>query len=496
MHARLAVFLGSLLGLALLAKCGGGTKKPETPPAPAASARVPEEEAGGAGGAAALEEEEKPRRPDPKLVQKALDRTGAAPPEALPGAPDTHGLRFEIVEVGAGSSWAFIVVNRGSEDAHVVFDPRLLTLEIEAPPDPQATKRKKAPKPRVCRLPPPLRPESGEKEFVIALAPGHGMVEAFDPRLYCLPEGGVSPLVNGAKVHATFGFPLKTKTVWKRGKRSEEILPQLPPFVATLFPEGAHHHRTEEHREKHGHRHGHRGKHAGSAAHPQADGGAHPQADRGAHQHAEAPHPAGSAPETTETHESDADTKNVEPSGSVKILTATPFELGGDYAPPAKLDEPGLGLELVRGSDAHSESNVTATLKLTNHGKTAERVYFRRELVSFQVTGSDGSVICDPQPDTRAPDRQAFSLLNPGGALTITSRLIELCPDDTFARPGIYVVEAAFDAFADGKDFGYEAFVGHLVAERGVVVRVQTGSLPFPGPRALEPVRVGATPTP
>jgi hypothetical protein len=86
--------------------------------------------------------------------------------------------------------------------------------------------------------------------------------------------------------------------------------------------------------------------------------------------------------------------------------------------------------------------------------------------------------------------------LNPGGSLTITSRLIELCPDDTFARPGLYVVEAGFDAAADGKEFGFDAFVGHLVADRGVVIRVQKGDLPFPGPRSLEWVRVGAPPSP
>ncbi|HEY3496126.1 MAG TPA: hypothetical protein VGK73_15615, partial [Polyangiaceae bacterium] len=403
------------------------------------------------------------------------------------------------VEVGPSATWAFVVVNRGSEDAHVVFDPRLLTLEIEAPPDPSAAaKKKKPPKPRICRLPAPLRPESGEKDYVIELEPGQGMVEAFDPRLYCLPEGGVSPLVNGAKVRATFGFPLKTKTVWKRGKREEEILPQVAPFVATIFPyspeASRHHHHHHDH--DGGHDRGHRGDHdhRGGHGHPgergeEAESASH--ADGGAHD---------TKPPAADTATADGDRgkrePHPEPSGSVKILTATAFELGSDYAPPAKLPEETLALELERGSDALSESQVTVTVRLINRSKAPERVYFRREFVSYQVSGPDGPLICDAQPDSRAPDRQAFSLLNPGGSLTVTSRLVELCPDDTFARPGIYVVEAAFDAFADGKEFGFDSFVGHLVADRAVVVRVQTGSLPFPGPRTVEPVRVGASANP
>jgi hypothetical protein len=472
MHARLALLAGSALGLALLVHCGGTKKKPDVPEGDAPAVRPAEEAGGGAGGAPAEPPPEKPRRPDPKLVQKALDRTGADAPDAA----GSHGLRFEVVEAGPRTSWAFVVVNRGSEDAHVVFDPRLLTLEIEAPPDPSA-KRRKPPKPRVCRLPPTLRPDTEDDSFVIKLAPGHGMVEVFDPQLYCLPEDGVSPLVSGAKVRASFGFPLKTKTVWKRGKREEEVLPQVAPFVATLFPEGAH---------RHGRRRGRHGDHEKGEFAADVDAG------------------ADAALEEEELEETDAGDgeeeaprrARVEPTGSVKLLTGTPFELGSDYARPTKLEDERLALELVRGSDALTESNTAVTLKLVNRGKRPERVYFRREFVSFQVTGPDGPVICDPQPDTRAPDRQAFALLNPAGSLTVTSRMIELCPDDTFARPGLYVVEAEFDAFADGKEFGMNAFTGRLVAERGVVVRVQKGTLPFPGARVLERVRVGAPPTP
>jgi hypothetical protein len=180
---------------------------------------------------------------------------------------------------------------------------------------------------------------------------------------------------------------------------------------------------------------------------------------------------------------------------TVKELRGTRFELGSDYAPPKSDSAPPepFALEIQRGSDARDETQAQVTIALKNRSKTSRHVYFRREFVSFEVSGPDGIMTCDPQPDGRAPDRQAFSILASGGSLTTTSRLIELCPDDTFARPGLYVVSAALDTFAKGEEFGFDAFVGHLATEEPAVIRIRTGSLPFPGTRTLEEVKVGTT---
>jgi hypothetical protein len=287
-------------------------------------------------------------------------------------------------------------------------------------------------------------------------------VEAFDPRLYCLPEGGVSPFVVGAEVRARFGFPPKTKVVWKGGRREEPLPQQPPPFVAFVVPpqvpEGD-----------------------AGAPEPQPDGGAEIRNGGGPTEH-----------DGRQEHDHATRREVPAPTSGVKELVATPLVLGGDYAPPPPaVQPPTLALELVLGSDARSFSSATATLKLTNHDKTLRRIYFRRELVSFQVTGPDGTVTCDPQPDERAPDRLAYTALNPGGSITVTSRLAELCPGDSFQRPGLYVIEAQLDAFATGAEFGFEAFVGKLVSPRTVVVRIRTGTLPFPGQRLVETVRVG-----
>ncbi|HEX6271668.1 MAG TPA: hypothetical protein VFZ53_01445 [Polyangiaceae bacterium] len=449
MHTRNALLLMAAPAIALFLHCAGEAKRtaqsaPSTPPPSPPEAGADAET--GAGGAAA---EATPPRPDPVLVKKLADRAG----QSAPDESGALGLRFEVVEMGPDAPWGFAVVNRGTEPVEVAFDSRLLVLEVEPPPDPNAKKWAPKPKTRICKLPDELRPSRVDHELVLKLEPGHGMVESFDPRLYCLPEKGASPFVTGARVTARFGWAPKTKSVWKGGKREEVPLPQTDPFVAEVAP-----------------------------AEDEKDGGS--------------PALASDAGEPSEAASGTGDGgAALQDARAVKELRGTPFELGAEYAPPkadAARSEP-LALVLKAGSDARDETQATVTLTLVNHSGRARHVYMRREFVSFQVSGPDGVVTCDPQPDTRAPDRQAFSLLNAGGSLTLTSRLVELCPDDTFARPGLYVVNAQLDTFANGAEFGFDAYVGRLVAERPVVVRVRTGSLPFPGGRVTQELKVGST---
>jgi len=468
MQARFALAVGSAVVLLSLVHCAG-TKKP----AKEAELLPPPEDAGlGEGGAGGAPEAEPERpRPDPALVQKALDRTGT------PTAEDAaaHGLRFEVVEVGPSKTWALAVVNRGTDGMIVAFDPRLLTLELTPPPDPKAKKSQKPPKPRICRLPDELRPTRADAAYTVALAPGHGLVEAFDPRLYCLPQGGASAFVPGVQVAASLGWPVETKTVWRRGKREAEVLPQKPPFVAMLAPAAppaAEHDADAD---------------AGTDAADAGPSATDAASDAGASANAAPAMPESSGIVMTDTTNPEAEQFRI------KELHGTPFELGADYAPPAKPAAVGLTFDVTQGSDAETERNATVTVELANHGTTAAEVYFRRELVTLEVSSVDGTSMCDPGPDDRSPDRQAFTRLAAGQSIKVTSRLAELCPTDTFARPGLYLVRGAFDGENSGSEFGFDAFVGHLTGENAATVRIRKGTLPFPGVRALEDVQVGAT---
>jgi len=372
---------------------------------------------------------------DPAVAHALVAKSGEGP-----GATPL-GLRFEIIELGPELPWAFAVVNRGTEAAVVDFDTRLLTLEVQLPaPEPgsasdkgKPAKPKKPPKPVLCRLPAEVIPNSVDAALAIKLEPGEGLVQNFDPRLYCLGKTPW-PLIEGAQVSARFGWAPKLKVTWKAGKREEKPGPQSEPFVAE------------------------------------------PSEARGSL-------PGAKGSETSERR--------------IKELSGTPFTLGSNFAAVAKLptgtDAPPPGLELsISGSDATDEGAVTATTTFTNRAPRKQDVYFRREMITYEVSGPDGIFDCDPEPDRRSPaDRSAVQTLRPGGRFSAVTRLIEMCPAHAFARPGLYLVHARFDAADPATDLGFNAFMGRLVSAKPALVRVRRGELPFTPSSGAVRVRVG-----
>ncbi|MFO0567487.1 MAG: hypothetical protein U0263_17650 [Polyangiaceae bacterium] len=283
-----------------------------------------------------------------------------------------------------------------------------------------------------CRLPSELFPSRVDKRTLVMLEPGEGVEQEFDPRLFCFSAGGQWLLVPGSLVTPRFGFPEKKKTGWRNGKRVEETPKQEPPFAVLPAPD--------------------KGK-----------------------------------------------SKSLDEDGGVKELTATPFALKSEYAEWSRTrieadrkaaDESPLVIRMVQGSDAQAERSATVQLTLRNRSKRSETVYFRRELVSFEVMRPDGLVTCDPEPDQRAPDRQAFAKLGPGGSITVVSRLIELCPTGTFGSPGLYLVHARYDATDSGDDYGLDAFVGRVVSRTPATVRIRTGEQPFLQKKTLSHAKV------
>jgi len=373
---------------------------------------------------------------DPLLVRKAIDVSAEEPPDGRARL----GLRLSVVPGNSAEPWLLAVVNRGTEPARVLFDLRLISLEITPPPVESAAKRKPKPvKPVVCRLPANVRPDMPRPELEVRLAPGEGIVDAFDPRLYCFSAKHQSLLAGGAQVSVHFGFAEKTKAVWKKGKPETLVVEQSPPFVArraTPIPD-----LTEIRQEQ-------------------------------------IRDPGPGAPR------SDID--------AIKELIAPAIEIAPEVA-MARTQPPGpFELLAVEGSDAKTARGVTVTVSTVNRSPEAKYVYFRRELLSFDVSGPNGIVSCEPGPDVRAPDRQSFSRLKPGGRISASSRLIELCPDGTFDEPGLYLVDTSFDATRSGGEYELDAFTGHLESAEPVAVRVQEGPKPLSPRHASLMVKVGA----
>ncbi len=369
-------------------------------------------------------EPEPPPPPDPALVKALVEKTGEAPSVDNP----LH-LRLEITPRPAGERWLVAVVNRGTEPAKVLFDLTRLTLSLQAAEDPKKPRNKfqKPPKPAVCRLPDGFGGPLTDDQRRL-LQPGEGLVQTFDPRLYCISGGGDSLLATGQTVTAKLGFtPKPPRTAYKQGKRTEVPALQSAPFIAE--PE---------------------------AAWSEASAKVDPEHDP-----------------------------------RVKQLVSSELTLTPDLTGAEAEEDPSLPLQLrlVHGSDAATEMTATAVVDVRAKQKTM--LYFRRELVSFTVHGPDGIHGCDPQPDGRSPDRQAYTPLAPGQSISATSLLAELCPKYTFGRAGLYLVSARLDAERDGSEFGLSAFTGRLESRREALVRIRTGDFPaLPPPEPLL-VKVG-----
>jgi hypothetical protein len=386
-------------------------REPESPPEPKSHAV----------GAARASEPEPAPPPDPALVKALVEKTGEAPAVDNP----LH-LRLEVTPRPAGELWLVAVVNRGTEPVKLLFDLRRLTLSLEAPePSKPRPKWQKKPAALTCKL-----PEGFGGPFVDdqtrSLQPGDGLVQSFDPRLYCISGNGDSMLATGQRVTPKLGFaPKPPRVQWVQGKRAEVPSLQSAPFIAE---------------------------------------------------------PLTADPSAKLDPEHDSRVKQL----VGNELTLTPELLASEAEEDPTLP---LQLRLVRGSDAATELTATAVIEVKAKRKT--QLYFRRELVSFAVHGPDGIHGCDPQPDNRAPDRQAYLTLGAGQTLSATSLLTELCPKYTFGRPGLYLISARLDAERDGSEFGLSAFTGRLESRRQALVRIRTGDFPpLPPPEPLL-VKVG-----
>ncbi|HYP90652.1 MAG TPA: hypothetical protein VEQ59_20920, partial [Polyangiaceae bacterium] len=206
-----------------------GEKKPVEEAAPEAfafggggGATAPSANAGGSSSAKpalppAAEEPDAVLPPDPAVVKALVDKTGEA------AADNPLHLRLEISPGAAGELWLVGVVNRGTELAKLRFDLRRLTLTL-TPPEPSTKPRawKPKPKPIVCKLPEGFAGLSDASEPQL-LAPGEGLVQTFDPRLYCISASGDSLLATGQHITAKLGFaPKPPRVVWKHGARTEQ----------------------------------------------------------------------------------------------------------------------------------------------------------------------------------------------------------------------------------------------------------------------------------
>lgn len=379
-----------------------------------------------------------------------------------------YGLQLSLVERGPRHPWRLMIKNRGSDTVVLVSEARLLMLEVEVP-------GKKDPV--HCILPDNMRSEGQVRMRKMRLEPGEVVVRRVDPRFYCFEEGDQNVLVPGALIKPSYGWPDETKTVWKGGKRISETLPPSEPFVAYLAPKERR--RWGRHRDEDETPDGTNDDNAEAHDASELVDDETELAELTGEDEAAPPQPA----------DDEEDAPDPDAPG-VRNLQGRPFALGSKYALWSDVGLEGdsrapLRLRISRGSDAENERLVTVTVGMTNQTSSPMKLFFRRELLSFDVLGPPGEVKCEIDPEAREPEKQAFMTLAPGRELTMTSRLVELCPRGTFFHPGLYLVNATLHASDRGERFGMDAFVGEVSSVKPRPVRVRRRAEPFLAPAPL-----------
>ncbi len=375
---------------------------------------------------------------DPSRLMTEADRDQVNSPSSA-GPVGGSGLMLHVAERGPDKPWIIAVSNEGPTPAVLVADTRLLWLEVQVPGSKKISN---------CRLPVDLLPKDAEPRLNIRLVPGESVAQLIDPRLYCFASGEQKTLVPGARVVPHLGWPeLPNKANWEKGKKVTAPVPQPPPFVAH---------------------------------HADVDIESAVQARAAAIKVTKAVRPGKGI-----VKPSDAALGVPLPVGVDKQLLGPELTLRDTYSQWASAkrkaagnpEESPLDLQLVQGSDARTEHNATVELTLRNRSKRRVIVYFRREFVTYEVVGPAGVVTCDPAPDTRAPEREAFVTLAPGASRSFSSRLAEMCPRDTFDMPGLYIVNAKYDATEPGTQWNLAAFTGSVASDRPANVRIRIGEL-------------------
>jgi hypothetical protein len=411
MFQRLAfVALGSAVSLAVVAVPVGVAARQVDPPP--AGAGEPSRPA-------------EPALPEPAVTPEA---TSAEAPPAAPIDPEAalmalgRELELLVSETGPDQPWTLHLHNRGATPVGVMADPGLLWFEVTLPSS-SAT--------LTCRLPEPLWPKAMRRRAELVLPPGERFSRRFDPRFFCFADLMQTALVPGARVIPHFGWPHETRTGAAGGKRVEQPLTPRPPFMAWVL-EGA---------------------------------------------KREPPVAAEPASDAEEGSDSPAAEPWRTPNEGLKSIVGPALVLSPAYSKWSERSPPleeGLNVALLAGSDAEDERGAVVTIALGNAGSMPQTLVVRRELVSFDVVGPDGSFEC-PTGDMGSPDIASFTNLGVRKTEQLVIRLIEMCPRGGFARPGLYEVRATWHSKFSGQALNVEGFVGTLTTPRPALVRVRSG---------------------
>ncbi|AUX30199.1 MULTISPECIES: hypothetical protein [Sorangium] len=399
----------------------------------------------------------------------AAPRAGAkkkAPePAPLPPAP----ARIWLIAPSPKGPWTMRIDNEGERPMRIPADVRLLRFEID-------TLNKRTKKTTRCAAPAGLKPSGFPERRALLLAPGQSYVEHFDPRLLCFGKDEAA-LAGGAVVRAWYGWGPPPK--WSRkapsppfAAESTDDPPAFAPAPGLAAPTVVLSYglpRKEAAADG-----------AGSAAPPSAaDHGAQPSADGAA----QPPADKTAQPSADKAPPQPPADKTAQPPADKPIQVAA----GAPGEPIVDANAPRLELTSEPWSDAASPRSIVVRVSAKNAGRRPMTVAIRSRMLAFLVVGPNGTTVCEASPPTGAIPRDMFRTLKPGASVDLSLLLREVCPDNTFAREGLYQVKATLHANEPGTGLGLDAYTAIVRAKSSTLLRVKSAPEPFyaAAPRAV-----------
>jgi len=169
-----------------------------------------------------------------------------------------------------------------------------------------------------------------------------------------------------------------------------------------------------------------------------------------------------------------------------------------DETKPKAQDKPALHDELAARltltaspyADALHPSGIELQVVVHNTGQRPLFVALRDRMLSFEIEGPDGHVHCAQQSTGHKVPRDLFHLMHHGTSVQLGVMLAEICPKQTFQRPGLYLATPALHASAEGREYGLSAATGVATSAGAAKVRTKRNG----APATLVRVRRGTRP--
>ncbi|MBI4950503.1 MAG: hypothetical protein HY908_00575, partial [Myxococcales bacterium] len=133
--------------------------------------------------------------------------------------------------------------------------------------------------------------------------------------------------------------------------------------------------------------------------------------------------------------------------------------------------------------------DVVLSVTAVNRGHRELWTALRNRQISFDVRGPDGPRACPQKLGTAAIARDWFHRLAPDQKGTLALLAAEVCPPETFERPGLYEVAPTLHPDDAAREHGMHAYLEDAKVDKPTLVRIRHGRKPYhKGPPVAQPL--------